>query len=52
MEYSLTPFGLTLRPIIMQMMEWGRGYEAMLAKREEGLDALAESTCGLDEKLN
>ncbi|WP_237179340.1 winged helix-turn-helix transcriptional regulator [Paenibacillus sp. MMS18-CY102] len=51
-EYSLTPFGLTLRPIIMQMMEWGRGYEAMLAKREEGLDALAESTCGLDEKLN
>ncbi|EFM08404.1 transcriptional regulator, HxlR family [Paenibacillus curdlanolyticus YK9] len=50
-EYSLTPFGLTLRPIIMQMMEWGRSYEMMLAEREEGLDALSDSDCTSDDKL-
>lgn len=36
-EYSLTPFGLTLKPIILQVWEWGKTYEARLAEQEQAL---------------
>jgi len=38
-EYSLTDEGVTLKPILTQMCEWGKSY---LGRREED-DTLAES---------
>ncbi|CAM4387469.1 winged helix-turn-helix transcriptional regulator [Paenibacillus tarimensis] len=39
-EYSLTPFGRTLEPIILQMKEWGETYRnqpsAEVARKETG----------------
>lgn len=28
-EYSLTPFGLTVRPVIDALLQWGRAYQDM-----------------------
>jgi DNA-binding HxlR family transcriptional regulator len=28
-EYSLTPLGQTLKPVLMTMLEWGQMYEAL-----------------------
>lgn len=32
-EYSLTEFGMTLKPIIMLMQEWGTQYEKMKPRK-------------------
>ena len=33
-EYSLTEFGYTLKPIILQMYEWGKAYELNIKMKE------------------
>jgi DNA-binding HxlR family transcriptional regulator len=45
-EYSLTPFGKSLEPIILLMIEWGRRHEKrLLAGTGEGAAASMEETC-------
>ncbi|EPX65341.1 Transcriptional regulator, HxlR family [Cystobacter fuscus DSM 2262] len=45
-EYSLTPFGKSLEPIILLMIEWGRSNEKrLLAGTGEGAAAPLEETC-------
>ncbi|WP_044642369.1 winged helix-turn-helix transcriptional regulator [Risungbinella massiliensis] len=34
-EYSLTDFGKTLSPIIIQMKDWGEKYKSRIVKRDE-----------------
>ncbi|KFN03679.1 transcriptional regulator [Bacillus clarus] len=34
-EYSLTEFGRTLEPIIVQMKEWGEKYKSRLTEKEQ-----------------
>ncbi|ATB43108.1 transcriptional regulator, HxlR family [Cystobacter fuscus] len=42
-EYSLTPFGKSLEPIILLMLEWGRRHEKrLLAGTGEGAEAPLE----------
>jgi DNA-binding HxlR family transcriptional regulator len=45
-EYSLTPFGKSLEPIILLMIEWGRRHEKrLLAATDEGAAASTEEAC-------
>lgn len=44
-EYSLTPFGKSLEPIILLMIEWGRRHEKrLLADTDEGAAASMKET--------
>ncbi|OJH39119.1 winged helix-turn-helix transcriptional regulator [Cystobacter ferrugineus] len=42
-EYSLTPFGKSLEPIIRLMLEWGRRHEKRLHGGSEGKEARGTS---------
>ncbi len=37
-EYSLTPFGRTLEPILLLMRDWGYRYAETVAQHREGSD--------------
>ena len=36
-EYSLTPFGLSLKPILMMMEEWGQQYQHQVSQFHENV---------------
>lgn len=41
-EYSLTTFGHTLEPIIMQMRDWGDQFKAQVAQHKGRTESLAD----------
>ena len=41
-EYSLSPLGESMRPIIQAMEEWGAQYKAAKAREQQGLSAEKE----------
>ena len=41
-EYSLSPLGESMRPIIQAMEQWGAQYKASKAREQQGLSAEKE----------
>lgn len=39
-EYSLTPFGQSLRPILLLMREWGEQYTETVVETKQAIEAL------------